>query len=124
MSTDKTTFDTGMDLRRDMFGAAGADDAFAAASDFSKPLQEVVTAFCFGDIWQRPGLDRKTRSMLTVAMLIANGRSVQLPTHIRGAIENGVTEDEIREIAMHAVLYCGIPAAFEATAIAEKTLRS
>lgn len=120
MSSEK--FDTGMDLRRDMFGPAGAEQAFAAASEFGKPLQEVVTEFCFGDIWQREGLTRRERSMLTVALLVGSGRPAQLPTHIRGAIANGVTKDELREIFLHSLLYVGIPAAVEATAICEKTL--
>jgi 4-carboxymuconolactone decarboxylase len=121
--TDSTdAFDTGLRLRREMFGTGGADQALAQASDFSRPLQEIVTRFCFGEVWQRPGLDRRTRSMLTVAMLIAAGRMAQLPAHARGAIANGVSREELREVILHALLYCGIPAAVEATAVCERAL--
>jgi len=123
--TDKNTaFETGLALRRDMFGIGGADKAIDAATEFSRPLQEMVTRYCFGEVWQRPGLDRKTRSMLTLAMLISNGRFTQFGVHVRGAIANGVTELELRELILHAQLYCGIPAAVEATAICEAILLS
>jgi 4-carboxymuconolactone decarboxylase len=124
MTDDNSAFETGLALRRDMFGPAGADKALEAATDFSRPLQEMVTRYCFGEVWQRPGLDRKTRSMLTLAMLISNGRFTQFAAHVRGAIANGVTELELRELVLHAQLYCGIPAAVEATAICEGILRS
>jgi 4-carboxymuconolactone decarboxylase len=124
MSAPKDAFETGLALRREMFGPGGADQALEQASDFSRPLQEIVTRFCFGEIWQRPGLERRTRSMLTIAMLIAAGRTAQLPAHIRGALANGVTREELREVILHALLYCGIPAAVEATAICERTLAS
>ena len=124
MSVDKEAFDRGLALRHEMFGAAGAAKAVEGASDFSRPLQEMVTRFCFGEIWQRPGLDRKTRSMLTLAMLIGSGRFAQFPAHVRGAIANGVSKEELRELILHAQLYCGIPAAVEATAICEATLGS
>lgn len=122
MSDAKEAFDTGLALRHAMFGPGGAEQALAQASDFSRPLQEIVTRFCFGEIWQRPGLEKRTRSMLTVAMLIAAGRMAQLPGHVRGALANGVTREELRELILHALLYCGIPAAVEATAICERAL--
>lgn len=124
MSENQEAFDRGLALRRDMFGTAGADRAIESASDFSKPLQETVTRFCFGEIWQRPGLDRKTRSLLTLSMLIGTGRLVQFPAHVRGALANGVTKEELRELVLHAQLYCGIPAAVEATALCESVLSS
>src|SRR5271170_5998357 len=124
MADKNSAFDTGLALRREMFGSAGADQAIDAASDFTRPLQEMVTRYCFGEVWQRPGLDRKTRSMLTLAMLISNGRFTQFAVHVRGAIANGVTEPELRELILHAQLYCGIPAAVEATAICEAILLS
>jgi len=123
MSDSTDAFDKGLAMRREMFGPGGADHALAQASDFSRPLQEIVTRFCFGEVWQRPGLDRRTRSMLTIAMLVAAGRMVQLPAHVRGAIANGVTREELREVILHALLYCGIPAAVEATAICERALK-
>ena len=124
MTDENGAFETGLALRRDMFGVAGADQALDAASDFSRPLQEMVTRHCFGEVWQRPGLDRKTRSMLTLAMLISNGRFAQFGAHVRGAVANGVTELELRELILHAQLYCGIPAAVEATAICEGILHA
>ncbi len=122
MSDAREAFEAGLALRRTMFGPGGADDALAQASELSRPLQEIVTRFCFGEIWQRPGLEKRTRSMLTIAMLIAGGRMAQLPGHIRGALANGVTPEELRELILHALLYCGIPAAVEATAICERAL--
>jgi len=122
MSNETDAFTKGLALRREMFGLAGADKAVADASEFSQPLQEMVTRFCFGEIWQRPGLDRKTRSMITLAMLIAGGRFAQLPAHVRGALANGVSRTELRELVLHSQLYCGIPAAVEATSICEATL--
>ena len=122
MSDGDEAFDAGLALRRAMFGPAGADEALQQASEFSRPLQEIVTRFCFGEVWQRPGLDPRTRSMLTIAMLIASGRMAQLPGHVRGALANGVTHEELRELILHALLYCGIPAAVEATAVCERTL--
>jgi 4-carboxymuconolactone decarboxylase len=122
MSSDKEAFDKGLALRREMFGLAGADKALEGASDFSRPLQEIVTEFCFGEIWQRPGLDRKTRSLITLSMLIGMGRFTQFAAHVRGAIANGVTKEELRELVLHSHLYCGIPAAVEATAVCEATL--
>src|SRR5271163_1852942 len=121
--TDKNTaFETGLALRRDMFGIGGADKAIDAATEFSRPLQEMVTRFCFGEVWQRPGLDRKTRSLLTLSMLIGNGRFAQFSAHVRGALANGVTPEELRELVLHSQLYCGIPAAVEATALCEAIL--
>ncbi len=96
MSDNKDAFDRGLNLRREMFGVAGADKAIESASDFAKPLQEMVTRFCFGEVWQRPGLDRKTRSLLTLSMLIGSGRMLQFPAHVRGALANGVTKEELR----------------------------
>ncbi len=119
MSSQQESFDQGLALRREMFGRAGADDALAAASEFSRPLQEMVTRFCFGEVWQRPGLDRRTRSLITLSMLIGTGRFAQFGAHVRGALANGVTREELRELVLHSQLYCGIPSAVEATAICE-----
>jgi 4-carboxymuconolactone decarboxylase len=122
MNDETEAFTRGLALRREMFGIAGADKAVADASEFSRPLQETVTRFCFGEIWQRPGLDRKSRSMITIAMLIASGRFAQLPAHVRGALANGVSRTELRELVLHSQLYCGIPSAVEATTVCEAAL--
>ena len=118
-----TAFQKGLELRRKMLGPDGADKKLAAASDFIKPLEEWVTKQCFGEAWQRPVLDLKTRSMLTIAMLVSMGQNYQVKHHVRGAIANGVTKDEIREILMHAVIYCGLPQTVHAMLAAEEALK-
>lgn len=110
--TDKT-FQRGLARRREMFGAAGAEEQLDAATDFTRPLQEWVTRQCFGEAWQRPVFDARMRSLLTLAMLVAEGRSHEVQIHTRGAIANGVTKDEIRELLMHAIIYCGVPKAVD-----------
>jgi 4-carboxymuconolactone decarboxylase len=113
MSDEDASFKTGMRIRREMFGPAGAEERLAATTEFTRPLEEVVTRYCFGETWSRPGLDLKTRSMVTVAALAALGRPNQLRTHVRGALQNGVTPEEIREIILHTMVYAGIPAGVE-----------
>jgi 4-carboxymuconolactone decarboxylase len=106
-------YERGRAMRFDMFGEPGVrgiDDA----DDFQEPLQDLVTRHCFGDIWSREGLDRKTRSMLTIAMLIGQSRPDQLKNHVRGAVANGVTKEEVREILAHASLYYGLPSVSDA----------
>lgn len=90
--------------------------------DFSRPVQELVTEFAWGEIWSRPGLDLKTRSMLNLAMLTALNRSSELAGHVRGALNNGVTEEQIQEVLLQTFVYCGAPAALEAFRIAEQTI--
>jgi 4-carboxymuconolactone decarboxylase len=116
------SFETGMKIRHGMFGPAGAEDRLAGASDFMRPFEEVVTRYCFGDTWSRPGLDLKTRSMITLAALVALCRPNQLKTHIRGALKNGVSRDEIREILLHTAVYAGIPCGAEAFNAADELL--
>ena len=113
----------GFARRRRMFGPQGAEAAVESASDFMRPLEEIVTEFCFGEVWGRPPLDDKTRSMLTIAILTALGRGPQLKNHVKGAIANGATPEEIREVILHTLLYAGIPAAVEATRVAEEALK-
>ncbi len=106
-------YERGRQMRLDMFGEpgiAGMDDA----DDFREPLQDLVTRHCFGDVWSRPGLDRKTRSIITIAMIIGQSRPAQLKNHVRGAVANGVTKEEIREILVHASLYYGLPSVSDA----------
>ena len=111
MTSSNTHYDQGLALRHAMFGAEFTDRQIADASDFVRPIQDLVTQQCFGEVWTRPGLDRRTRSLLTIAMLIGLGRSHELRTHVKGAISNGVSKEEIREILLHAMLYVGLPAA-------------
>jgi 4-carboxymuconolactone decarboxylase len=122
MTVRDEVFEKGLALRREMFGSAGSDRALETASENSLPLQEMVTRFCFGEVWQRPGLDRKTRSLLTLSMLIGTGRFMQFPAHLRGALANGATVEELRELILHSQLYCGIPSAVEAMAALEGVL--
>ena len=120
--TDKN-FEKGLELRRKMLGMEGADKKLEEATDFIKPLEQWVTSQCFGEAWHRPVLDLKTRSMLTIAMLTAMGMAPQIKYHVRGALANGVSVDEIREILMHAVIYCGLPRAVNAFLAAEEVLK-
>jgi 4-carboxymuconolactone decarboxylase len=108
--TNAEAFERGRRLREKMFGPAGMK-SLDNADDFQMPLQDVVTRICFGEVWSRPGLSPKVRSMLTIAMLVGQSRPDQLQNHIKGAIGNGVSKEEIREILLHAMLYVGLPAA-------------
>lgn len=111
---DDELFEQGLQTRREVLGAAHVDTSIAGADDFSRPMQELVTRYCWGDIWNRPGLDRRTRSLLNLAMLTALNRPHELKLHVRGALNNGVTKDEIREVFLQASIYCGIPAGIDA----------
>jgi 4-carboxymuconolactone decarboxylase len=117
------SFRAGMQIRREMFGPAGAEQRFAATTDFNRPFEEVVTRYCFGDTWSRPGLDRKTRSLITLAALTAMVRPNQLRVHVRGALANGATREEIREVLLHTVVYAGVPAGVEAFTAAAEVLK-
>ncbi|MEX0407994.1 carboxymuconolactone decarboxylase family protein [Aquibium sp. LZ166] len=118
----KSPDELGIELRRKMFGAAGAEQQIEKASDFTQPMQDIVTRICFGEVWQRPGLGTRERSMITLAMLAALGKEPELKVHVRGAIANGVTKEEIREILVHSFLYCGIPAMVGGLRAAESVL--
>ena len=122
MVDSNSTFDKGLRLRHEMFGRAGAEDRWEQATDFNRPLEEFVTRHCFGETWSRPGLDRKTRSLVTLAILTALVRPNQLRGHVRGALANGATPEEIREVLLHTVVYAGIPAGVEAFAAAAEVL--
>jgi 4-carboxymuconolactone decarboxylase len=107
-------FEQGLQTRREVLGAAYVDASIAGADDFNRPMQELVTQYCWGDVWNRPGLDRRTRSLLNLAMLTALNRPHELKLHVRGALNNGVTKDEIREVFLQAAIYCGVPAGIDA----------
>lgn len=106
-------FDQGLATRREVLGAAYVDAAIANATDFNIDMQEMVTQYCWGDVWNRPGLDRRTRSLLNLAMLTALNRPHELKLHVRGALNNGVTQDEIKEVFLQTAIYCGVPAAID-----------
>ena len=116
-------YDTGLAIRHEIFGAEVTNRQIEGASPFLRPMQDMVTADCFGKVWARPGLDRKTRSMLTIAMLIGMGRSHELRIHVKGAISNGVSVDELGEILRHAAVYCGVPASVDAWLNPDAALR-
>ena len=111
---EKAMYDKGMAVRRDVLGAEHVDRAMAAADAFNAPMQELVTEYCWGAVWGREGLPRKTRSMLNLAMLTALNREHEFKLHVRGALRNGVTREEISEILLQAAVYCGVPAAISA----------
>ena len=104
----------GLATRRAVLGDAYVDGALAKATAFTAPLQELVTRHAWGNTWQRPNLDLRTRSIVTVSMLVALGRMHELKVHVRGALNNGVTQEELQEIFLHASVYCGFPAAVDA----------
>jgi 4-carboxymuconolactone decarboxylase len=120
---DAKTAEAGLALRRKMFGPAGSDEAVKTAGEFKRKFEEVVSGHCFGDIWQRPPLTPKIRSMLTVAILAALGKSPQLRYHVQGAIKNGVSVEELREVLLQTMLYAGIPAAAEGFNVAATVLK-
>jgi len=110
---NKELFDQGLRTRREVLGAEYVDTSIRNADDFSMAMQELVTQYCWGDVWNRPGLDRRTRSLLNLAMITALNRPHELKLHVRGAINNGVTKDEIREVFLQTAIYCGVPAAID-----------
>lgn len=117
---DKAMFDKGLAIRRDVLGADYVDQSIAAADDFTRPLQELVTQYCWGEVWGRPELDRKTRSLLNLAMLCALNRPLELKLHVRGALRNGLSRVEIREVLLQVAIYCGVPAAVEGFRVARE----
>jgi 4-carboxymuconolactone decarboxylase len=101
----------GLKNRKEVLGEAHVERSFATADDFSKPYQDLITEYCWGAVWDRPGLPRKTRSLLNIAMLTALNREDEFKLHVRAAFRNGVTRDEIREVLLQTAIYCGVPAA-------------
>ena len=111
---DQKMYDDGLKVRKEVLGEDYVNKAIQNADYFNRPFQELVTEFCWGACWTRPGLDRRTRSMLNLAMLSALGRAHELKLHIRGALTNGVSKEEIREVLIQSAVYAGIPAGVEA----------
>jgi 4-carboxymuconolactone decarboxylase len=125
MTTEQThreTYERGLQARREVLGDAHVEKSLAQASEFTRPIQELVTEYCWGEIWTRDGLERKTRSMINLAMLTALNRSHELAVHVRGALNNGVTEAEIQEVLMQTAIYVGVPAALESFRVAERVI--
>ncbi|MFA7506287.1 MAG: 4-carboxymuconolactone decarboxylase [Burkholderiaceae bacterium] len=120
---NKELFDKGLKTRREVLGAEYVDNAIRNADEFNQDMQELVTQYCWGDVWNRPGLDRRTRSFLNLAMLCALNRPHELKLHIRGAINNGLTRDEIKEVFLQVAIYCGVPAAIDGFRVAKETFK-
>ncbi|MGA2088702.1 MAG: carboxymuconolactone decarboxylase family protein [Stellaceae bacterium] len=116
-------FAKGLAVRREVLGADYVDKSLADSDDFMMAFQKLTTEYCWGEVWSRPGLPRKTRSMLNLAMLIALNRPAELKLHLRGALANGVTIEEIKEIFLQTAIYCGIPAALESFKTAREVFK-
>lgn len=126
MTTDGThgeSYQRGIAIRKEVLGDAHVQRSLDAVSEFSRPIQELVTEYCWGEVWSRDGIDRQTRSMLNLAMLTALNRSHELGVHVRGAINNGVTPAQIQEVLIQAAVYVGVPAALESFRVAERVLK-
>jgi 3-oxoadipate enol-lactonase/4-carboxymuconolactone decarboxylase len=114
--------DDGMKIRREVLGDDHVDRAIESTTDFTADFQDFITRYAWGEVWARPGLDRRTRSAITLTALIALGRDHELAMHVRAALRNGLTPDEIGEVILHSAVYCGVPAANRAFAIAQEVL--
>lgn len=117
------TYEAGLQVRREVLGAEHVERSLAQVSEFSRPIQELVTEYCWGMVWTRDGLERKTRSLLNIVMLTALNRSHELGAHVRGALTNGATVAEIQEALLQTAVYLGVPAALESFRIAEGVLK-
>jgi len=122
--TDDERRERGMKIRREVLGDAHVDRAQANTTPLTREFQDLITRYAWGEIWARPGLDRRTRSCITVAMTVALNRPDELALHLRAALRNGVTVDELREVLLQTVIYCGVPAAHMAFRVAEEVLGS
>lgn len=116
-------FDKGLAMRKRVLGAAYVEKSLAAADEYTRPLQELVTEYCWGAVWNRPGLEPKIRSILNLGMLTALNRPHELKIHIAGALTNGCTREEIVEVLLQTAIYCGVPAALESTRIAREVFK-
>jgi 4-carboxymuconolactone decarboxylase len=114
--------DDGMRIRREVLGDEHVDRAVERTTDFSADFQDLITRYAWGEIWARPGLDRRTRSAVTLTALTARGQLDELALHVRAALRNGLTPDEIKEVLLQSAIYCGVPAANSAFAVAQRVL--
>lgn len=120
--TEPSLYDRGLAIRRDVLGAGYVDASLSTADEFGAAMQKLVTEWCWGEVWGRPELDRRTRSAINLAMLTALNRQHELKVHVRGAVNNGLSRVEIREILLQTAIYCGVPAALEAMRSAREAL--
>ncbi len=116
-------FEKGLAMRRKVLGREYVDASINNATDFNIDMQELVTQYCWGDIWNRPGLDPRTRSFLNLAMISALNRPHELKLHVRGAINNGLTKDEVKEVFLQVAIYCGVPAAIDSFRVASEVFK-
>ncbi|MBN9021390.1 MAG: carboxymuconolactone decarboxylase family protein [Rhizobiales bacterium] len=121
---DNSMFEKGFENRKKVLGAAHVERSWAAADDFNRPVQKLVTEYCWGEVWGDDTLPHKTRSMLNIAMLSVMNRGHELKLHVRGALRNGVTTDEIQAILMQVAIYGGVPASLEAFRIASEAIKA
>lgn len=119
-STVSEKFEKGLKTRREVLGPEHVDTSVSKASDYNWPMQQLVTEYCWDEIWNRPGLDRKYRSILNLGMISAQGRSHELKLHVRGAINNGFTKEELREVFLQVAIYCGFPAGIDSFRTAQE----
>ncbi|MGF4046192.1 carboxymuconolactone decarboxylase family protein [Paenarthrobacter nitroguajacolicus] len=120
--TKTESYDVGLSVRKKVMGLPHVEQTLESSSPFSRPIQDLITEYAWGKVWSRPGLDLKSRSILTLGMLTALNRSTELAGHVRGALNNGLTEEEILEVLLQTMVYCGAPAAQESFRIAEKVI--
>jgi len=119
----KQRYDAGLKTRREVLGAEYVDKSIASQDEFNRPLQELLNTYCWNDVWNRPGLPRKTRSMLNLAMLSALNKPHELKLHLNGALNNGLTKGDIQEVFLQVAIYCGVPAAVESFRIAREVFK-
>ena len=122
ISQNDGLYERGLQTRKEVLGEQYVERSLAGDSEFRKPMQDLVTEFCWGAVWTRDGLDRKTRSLINIAMLTALGKPTELGAHVRGALNNGCTTEEIQEVLLQAAVYCGMPAALDSFRVAEKVI--
>lgn len=120
---NRDAFEKGLKTRREVLGAEYVDNSIRNADEFNRPMQELVTEYCWNEIWNRPGLDRKTRSIVNLAMLTALNRPHELKLHVKGAINNGLSKNEISEIFLQTAIYCGVPAAIDSFRTAKEVFK-
>ncbi len=121
--TGRSRFERGIEVRKEVLGAAHVERSLNGVSEFSRPIQEFVTETAWGDIWSRPGLDRRTRSLMNLGILTALNRMSEFAVHVRGAVQNGCTVEEIQEVLLQTAVYCGAPAALESFRVAERVIQ-
>jgi 4-carboxymuconolactone decarboxylase len=117
---NKELFEIGLQIRRDVLGAEYVDKSISQADDFNRPLQELVTEYCWGAVWSRPGISRKMRSLINLAMLTALNRPHEVQLHLKAALNNGCSKEEIMEVLLQTAIYCGVPAAIDSFRLARE----